>query len=309
METDTQQTAITPRFTGSTVFMGPHGLRAGWGALLFCFFVGLYGFLTLQAAKFAMHAMHYHGNKDQSIMTPGSTIVAEVLMVLVSLLATFTMSKIEGRKLRDYGFAPVALGPRVLGGIVAGFSAISALMLLLWGTHLAVLGGVRLSIPESLQYGAVWFLAFALVGLFEESVLRGYLLFTLRRGIGFWPAAILLSIAFGVIHKGNAGETPVGLFSAAAIGLVFCFSIWYTRSLWWAVGFHAAWDWGESFFWGTADSGGVSQGRLLNEHPAGNPYLSGGPTGPEGSLYILAVVLLVSLGIWLHWRNKPALTV
>ena len=44
--------------------------------------------------------------------------------------------------------------------------------------------------------GAVFFL----VGLFEEFLLRGYSLFTLARGIGFWPAALVLSGAFGLIH-------------------------------------------------------------------------------------------------------------
>ena len=40
---------------------------------------------------------------------------------------------------------------------------------------------------------------------------RGYLQATLTRGLGFWPAAILVSVLFGAGHIPNAGETVVGI--------------------------------------------------------------------------------------------------
>ena len=106
-------------------------------------------------------------------------------------------------------------------------------------------------------------------GIAEESLLRGYLQYTLTRGIGFWWGALLMSILFGVLHGHNQGESPVGLFSAGAVGLVFCISLWYTGSLWWAIGFHMAWDWAQSFFYGTSDSGMVAQGHFLQRASRG----------------------------------------
>jgi hypothetical protein len=44
------------------------------------------------------------------------------------------------------------------------------------------------------DYSRGWL--FWLTGLFEGSLLRGYLQFTLARGIGFWWAALLLSLGF-----------------------------------------------------------------------------------------------------------------
>jgi len=82
----------------------------------------------------------------------------------------------------------------------------------------------------------------------------------------------------------------VGLLSVFAAGMFFSFSIWRTGSLWWAFGMHAAWDWGQSFLFGVADSGLMVQHHLLATHPAGKPLLSGGTTGPEGSVLILAVL-------------------
>jgi uncharacterized protein len=34
--------------------------------------------------------------------------------------------------------------------------------------------------------------------------------------------------------------------SVVGFGLLFCLSLRRTGSLWWAVGFHAAWDWGQT---------------------------------------------------------------
>jgi hypothetical protein len=117
-----------------------------------------------------------------------------------------------------------------------------------------------------------------------------------------------MSILFGVLHGHNQGESPVGLFSAGAVGLVFCISLWYTGSLWWAIGFHMSWDWAQSFFYGTSDSGMVAQGHFLNEHPVGPLLWSGGPTGPEGSLYIVPLLLIMALVMWLWWRRRGAVT-
>ena len=114
---------------------------------------------------------------------------------------------------------------------------------------------------------------------------------------GFWLAAWVTSTLFGFVHLNNNGENPVGIFAAAAIGFVFVVSVRLTGSAWWAIGFHAAWDWTETFFFGTADSGMPAVGSYLVSKPAGNVFWSGGTDGPEGSVLVLAVVLLVLVAI------------
>ena len=121
----------------------------------------------------------------------------------------------------------------------------------------------------------------------------------------FWQAAWVTSTVFGLYHTMNNGENWVGVFAAAAIGFVFCLSVRLTGSVWWAIGFHAAWDWSETFFYGTADSGLQGQGHLLSSSPAGNPLWSGGADGPEGSLLVLGVILLlILLLILVHGRKR-----
>src|SRR5581483_661698 len=127
-------------------------------------------------------------------------------------------------------------------------------------------------------FGA-FFWAGALWGLFEEFLFRGYTQFTLAEGIGFWPAAVLLSAAFGAIHLRNQGEAWIGALGAAFIGLFFCLTLRRTRSLWFAAGMHASWDWGETFLYSVPDSGFLPPGHLLNSSFHGPQWLTGGSVG------------------------------
>ena len=125
-------------------------------------------------------------------------------------------------------------------------------------------------------------------------------------GAGFWQAAWVTSTLFGFIHITNNGENWVGIFGAAAIGFVFCLSVWVTGSAWWAIGCHAAWDWAETFFYGTADSGLVTRGHFLSAAPAGNVFWSGGTDGPEGSVLILAILVLFIAALLLIYSRRRA---
>jgi hypothetical protein len=60
-----------------------------------------------------------------------------------------------------------------------------------------------------------------------------------------------------------------------------------------AIGFHAAWDWGETYFYGVADSGQVAVGHLFNASFAGPQWITGGTVGPEGSYFCVALLLLL----------------
>ncbi len=123
---------------------------------------------------------------------------------------------------------------------------------------------------------------------------------------GFWQAAWVTSTLFGFVHTGNNGENWIGIFAAAAIGFVFCVSIWVTGSAWWAIGCHAAWDWAETYFYGTADSGFAAKGHFLTTSPSGAALWSGGTDGPEGSLLVLGAILLLLALLLIYGRTQAA---
>lgn len=290
-----------PQSRTRLVFYGPNGLRAGWRLLIFCLILSaISGVLFLASRPFA----HRHP-QAKFVFSVGMVLPTEALSVLVVLLATFLMTKIEGRTFADYGLpGRKAFGARFWEGMAWGFAAITAVLVVLHLLGCFSLGTVALHGGEPAEYAAAWGVTFILVGLFEESLLRGYALFTLTTGIGFWPSALLLSAAFGSLHIQNSGETIVGAAAAGLFGLLACLMVRRTGDLWLAIGFHAAWDWGETFFYGVPDSGLVAPGHFLDSSFQGSKWLTGGTVGPEGSVLTLAI--LVVFWLIVMWRFPTA---
>jgi uncharacterized protein len=284
------------------IFLGSAGIRAGWSIAIFAAIVAI----EVIVVNFVVSAMHLHPPRGGEI-PPIGMIVTEVIFIITVAIPTFVMSRIEGRPFLSYGYLDARKLSRFCWGALVGFVALCALVCILAVLRVIAFDGRALSGASILGYGAAWALGFVLVGIAEESTIRGYVLFTLARGLNFFWASIILSPLFGLIHAGNPGETPVGLGVAAFIGLVFCFSIWLTGSLYWAIGIHAAWDWAQSYFFGVADSGLRIKGHLFETHAVGNSFLSGGSTGPEGSIFGFLVMIVVALGLYRVWGRRPAL--
>ena len=172
-------------------------------------------------------------------------------------------------------------------------AAITVLLFALHGAGALDFGRLALHGPRILKFAAFWGTFFLLVGLYEEFFTRGYLQFTLTQITGFWPAAVLLSLTFGAMHLSNPGESWAGIAGAAIIGFFFCLTLRRTGTLWFAVGFHTAWDWGQSFFYSVPDSGGMFPGHLMNPSLHGPVWLTGGSVGPEASVFLFILIALL----------------
>ena len=266
-----------------TLFLGPDGLRPGWGLL---FYAAIFYPLQELAAALAF-------SRDFGASGLWSALLEEIGRLAAAFIPLVVLAPAERRSWGVYGL-PVrhAFGKLFWSGAVWGFGGISLLISALYGLHVFTFGHVALHGIRLERFAAFWAAMFLLVAFFEEFLLRGYSQFTLARGIGFWPAGIVLSCAFGLIHLGNGGEQWPGLLAAAFIGLFSCLTLRRTGNLWFAVGFHAAWDWGETFFYSVPDSGLVFPGHLLNSSLQGPKWLSGGSVGPEGSLLCFVVIAM-----------------
>lgn len=267
-------------------------LRAGWRFALFLLLVVGPPFVFSSAV--AHFRAHPHAAAAAAAVTPLATALSEGLVFAWVLFVTFLFSRWEGLPLGHYGLpGGQAFGRRFWQGVAWGAIALTVLLLLIFASGGYSFGHLATHGAALYKYAAGWALAFLAVGFFEEFFFRGYVLVTLSGGMGFWPAAILLSLAFGAVHLGNSGESYVGALSAGLIGLFFCFTWRRTGSLWFAVGLHAAWDYCESFVYGVPDSGQVSPGRLLQPSFHGSRWITGGSVGPEGSLWVLLVIALL----------------
>jgi membrane protease YdiL (CAAX protease family) len=275
------------------VFRGPNGIRAGWRALIFLLIVA-----ALSTVLGLVVRLIGRGNRpvNLSMLTPLGLSITEGTFFLMTSIATLIMARIERRKYSDYGLpARFAFQRHFWIGTLSGFLAISASLLGIFALHGFRLTGLAIHGQTIVSATAAWTVTFVLVGLAEEFSFRGYLQFTLTTGMGFWPSAILLSALFGLAHAGNPGETKFGLLSVVLFALLFCLFLRRTGDLWWAVGFHAGWDWGQTFFYGVPDSGIPPHHNLFSCTFSGPRWLTGGSVGPEASIFTPIVLLIVAV--------------
>ncbi len=121
---------------------------------------------------------------------------------------------------------------------------------------------------------------------------------------GFWPAAILLSLLFGRVHLNNPGESWLGALGVVMIGLIFAFALRRTGNLWLVVGWHASFDFGETFLYSVPNSGIVFEGHLSNASLHGPNWLTGGSAGPEGSAFSFLTMGILAFAIHLLFPAK-----
>jgi membrane protease YdiL (CAAX protease family) len=278
------------------IFVGPNGLRVGWRLLIFVALV-----VVLLAAFVLIRNGGLQGFREaqkhagEITVTPLLMGGSEVIALLLLCVATLIMGKIEHRKFSEYGL-PLrqALGKDFWIGLLSGFLAISGTLLTMFLLHGFRVTGLALHGTAILSSVIGWGIAFLLVGLFEEFLCRGYIQYTLGSGIGFWPSAFVMSALFGFSHAFNANETVMGAVAAGLFGFLFCLFLRRTSSLWIAVGFHAAWDWGQTFY-GVPDSGIVPYHSVLSSAFTGPRWLTGGMVGPEASILTPIALLVVAL--------------
>jgi uncharacterized protein len=237
-------------------------------------------------------------------------LVREVMDVLIFLLASWIMGRVEDRTIADYGLPRRGMfRAQFWQGVLLGFASITGLLVAMRVVGVFYFGSIALHGADVWKWAIVYGFVFILVALREEFRARGYGLYTLSAGIGFWPAAILSAAYFGYSHHGNSGEDWIGLFNAGAFGLLACLLLRRTGNLWMPIGLHTAFDWGETYFYGVADSGQTKPGHLLNSSSSGPAWLSGGTVGPEGSVFCTLLILMVSLicAFWLREVKYPKL--
>jgi len=300
----------TPGFGISRIFLTGRGLRAGWRLLIFAvilllcqtlFEVALLRFRPdLAAGVFAV---------AKGAFSASALFTVELGNILSVLVALAVMAKIEARPVAAYGLPlEKAFGTRFWEGVLWG----TAMVLLLYGLldaegafslqALAVRGW------RAVADGLFWALGTLLVAFYEELVFRGYAQFTLAAAIGFWPAATVLSLAFGLVHRFDAFYSWPGVVSAALYGTVFCLALRRTGSLWLGIGFHAAVDFSETFLLSPPTGRTTTAGHLLNCDLHGPAWLTGGGVGPEAGLNGL-VLFVVVLGLFhlVHRSRRESL--
>jgi len=275
----------------SKVFLNDKGVRGGWRLLMYAAFVAVLGFGGGTVLQRFIHP-------PRGVFSLGYSFTYEVFSFLVVFGAAMIMSRIEVRSPGVYGL-PIrgAFGKLFWQGCLIGLVEVSGLIGLIAAFGGYSFGGLALHGQDLLRWGILWAVFFVFVGLFEEFLFRGYTQYTLADSIGFW---------FGAVHLGNPGEGWVGAAGVVMIGLVFAFALRRTGNLWLVVGWHASFDFGETFLYSVPNSGIVFEGHLSNASLHGAKWLTGGTVGPEGSVFSFLTMGILTLAIASLFPAKKA---
>ncbi len=184
-------------------------------------------------------------------------------------------------------------------GLCTGAAAITAVVGVgIAGGWIAV-GGIQLT-ADSVGLFGLLVVVFVVVGIYEELLVRGYLLTNLAEGFRYFElvghrlavavATLLSSGVFGVLHLTNPNATLLSTAVISAAGVMLALGYLYTGELAVPIGIHITWNIFQGLIYGLPVSGielPVTLVATTSQPPAG---ISGGAFGPEaGLLGILGV--------------------
>jgi hypothetical protein len=289
------------------IFWNDRGLRAGWRLAIYVAMIAALVLGTnlviriLSKGVTAIPAAQLPEYVQRILQAAG-----EFILFLVFLFLAWVMSRIEHRKIGAYGLPLERSIPRTFFSacLLWGFLPLTILLLILRAAGAFYFGNLSPLNGQVLGWVALWCFYFLFVGLFEEFFFRGYALYTLADGIGFWPSAIIMALLFAGAHMSNSGETRIGIIGVICFALFASATLWRTGNLWMAVGAHAGWDWGQTCFYGVSDSGFQARGHLFNPHTQGPDWLSGGSVGPEGSVLTLTLWIAMTVAVIVFYRPR-----
>jgi uncharacterized protein len=293
-------------FAGTTFFSGANGMRAGWRLAIYIALVIVLGFVVVLALRPLNPFMKSLTSINAGELSALGLNISEIALFLIVIVPAWIMSRVERRAPGEYGIPlKQAFGARFWEGMLWGIVAISLMIGLITAFKGYSFGSIAQTRRDIFIDGTLFLVGFLFVGFFEEFAFRGYTQYTLASGIGFWPAAGILSGLFGGTHLFNQGEGLVGAASVFMIAMFFCLTLRRTGNLWFAIGLHCSFDWGETFLYSVPNSGTTAPGSLSHSTMQGARWLTGGSVGPEGSVFCFLVVALMFLIFHLLHPAKP----
>ena len=198
------------------------------------------------------------------------------------------MQRIEKRQVTE--LAMPGMARELATGLLIGAALVAATFAVL-----AALGAYRFSSVNAVGVMLLVPLAeLVLVALAEEMVFRGVIFGVTERAMGSKAAILISSLVFSLAHLPNAGVSLLAVAAIGAYGVMQAAIYMKTRRLWTCIGTHIGWNYVLSQGFSSTVSGHAATDGLLRGELVGNPVLTGGVFGVEGSL--VAVLLIAAVG-------------
>jgi membrane protease YdiL (CAAX protease family) len=284
------------------VFLNDVGrLRSGWRVLLFGFAFFAIFFLIATLLWIVYVTFFNVGGPSVPYGALFADLVFRLNLLIAALGAGYICARVfEGLPWRSLGLTLHQGWFRdLLIGCVLGFVALAvavAIATAAGGLRFSI-GGSALGIVRSLVGSAVLLFVAALA---EEAIFRGYSLQTLTRARLALFGLILTSLPFGVVHLSNPNVVPGVTFANTVLaGIWLGVAYLRTRSLWFPLGVHWAWNWALGGFFGLPISGmNLISNPLLKGNDVGPAWLTGGSYGIEGGVACTLALVAFTLFVW-----------
>ena len=171
------------------LFVGQHGVRAGWRAALFLLAMAAQLFLIAMILRVVLHA---HGAARGARRAHAAPVGAERAWPVAAGLRRQRADGLSREYQADGIWAEGSkkTRPPSAPGLPWGLVALAALMLGLSAGGFATGQGGGLSLAGDIGYALEWLCVSLLIGVTEEFAFRGYLLTALSAALGFWGAAV-----------------------------------------------------------------------------------------------------------------------
>ncbi len=263
----------------------------GWLALVFLV-MAFFAFGPVEDAIYRplAHGLALHMIVDK-LMGLRPYAVLMVVRLVLDLLVVLGVCAILSHRIGGFPFVGPRMPSVALIGLATGLLVMTGAILIIVATGNATAVPTRRS-PASLIVDGFGWLAADFVGATGEELYgRVAVLLVAERLVGARGAVLVSGLMFSTLHLGNPGATWTWLLRLFLQGMLLAYAVYRTGSFWWSTGYHTGWNWASAPLFGAAGSGYLDRGHLLAYTPTGSGWITGGPVGPEGSIFAFLAVL------------------
>lgn len=252
----------------------------------------------------------YFGDPTQASSSSREAFGLYALFGLIILFIFLWVKFFEGRPFYTIGFTKQSAVKKYLFGFSTGV-AMNAFIV----SVLALSGCIEFGSSNSASTGVnalgsvvVFLFAYIIQGASEEILTRGWMFQVIGARYKPWLGFLISSVLFSLLHMGNNGANILAAINIFLIAVLFSLFVMKDKSIWGACGLHSAWNWTLGNLFGLSVSGTGEKSTLLDLNTTGNELISGGAFGPEASLILTGVLLLIiifiSRQIFINRRTK-----
>ena len=214
-----------------------------------------------------------------------------LVRIALDLLVVAGVITILGRPWRGFPLMGPRPVPLTLAGLAIGLMVMIATILAIIASGSATVSASAQTATSAAVYGSGW-PVFDFIGAAGEELYGRVAILLVAQSLIGWRGAIVVSgLMFSVLHLVNPGVSWLWLLRLFVQGAVLAYAVYRTGSIWWSIGYHTGWNWASAPLFGAAGSGYLDQGHLFDFRPTGSSWITGGPIGPEGSVFAFLAVL------------------